>query len=147
MTEKHNVSFFGKNQGLILITKSFKDKVHLNFIRKKEDGSFQKLNEGLHIQINVLEICKIAKFLEEGNGSINIIHKHPNSSDVKNFRFEYRLDKDRKSKILFIKAKLDNDPNFPKFSKPLNKEETRLFKKLWIHLEEEKIAHYETTKI
>ena len=56
--------------------------------------------EGLHIQLNKLEICKISNFLENEKGFENIIHKHPASPVTKNFRFEFIYEKEKKSKVI-----------------------------------------------
>ena len=114
MVEKHNISFFGKDQALIVNTSNYKDKIHLNFIQKSDD-KWQKLPEGLQIAIDINEICEVAEFLEKKKGNVNIIHSSPYTKDVKNFLFEFNDKKD----ILFIKAKFDNKPNYKKFSKPI----------------------------
>ncbi|MHA1756199.1 MAG: hypothetical protein ACTSVV_05465 [Promethearchaeota archaeon] len=142
MTKDHNYSFFGKDQALIIITKELNDNVHLNFIRKKNDGTWQSLKEGIHIILNINELCRIAWFLDNNVNSINIIHKHPNSNQIKNFKFEKSFDKRKNKEVLFIKAKMNNNPSYGKFSKPLYDEEIRLFKKIIEHLEMEKIANY-----
>lgn len=139
MVDKHNISFFGRDQALIINTLSFKDKVHLNFIQKI-DAKWQKLLEGLQIALDISEICEIAEFLENKKESVNIIHKSPKNEDIKNFLFEFNDKKD----ILFIKAKFEkNKPGYKKFSKPIRRGELRALIKLWIHMEDEKIENYD----
>ena len=137
MVGKHNISFFGKDQGLIVNTSSYNDKIHLNFIQKI-DNKWQKLPEGIQIAIDINEICEVAEFLENKKGSVNLIHKSPYNEDVKNFIFEFNQQKD----TLFIKAKFDNKPDYKKFSKPIKGGDLRVFLKLWIHMENEKIENY-----
>lgn len=141
MVEKHNVSFFGKDQGLIISTFSYTDKIHLNFIQKIDDH-WQRLSEGLQIALDINEICEVAEFLEKKEGNVNIIHSLPDVEDIKNFLFEFNDKKD----ILFIKAKLDNKPTYKKFSKPIQSGDLRALTKLWIHMENEKIEHYHSLK-
>ena len=137
MVEKHNISFFGKDQALIVSTSNYKDNIHLNFIQKINDN-WQKLPEGLQIAINIKETCEIAEFLENKEGSVNIIHKSPYNEDIKNFLFEFHENKD----ILFIKAKFDNKLDYKKFSKPIQKGELRAFTKLMLHMEDEKLERF-----
>jgi len=137
MAEKHNMSFFGKNQALIVNTYSLIDKIHLIFIQKI-DEKWQKINEGVQVALNLNEVCEIADLLETKKSNVNIIHSSPTTEDVKNFILEFNNSKD----ILFIKAKLDNKPGHRKFSKPIKKGDLRLFTKLWIHMENEKVANY-----
>ena len=147
MTADHNYSFFGKNQAFIIITRNLRDKVHFNFIRKNKDGSWQHLPEGLHIELSIEEICKISDFLNSDKKSINIIHKHPNSTQIKNFKFEKQWDPKNKTSLLFIKAKIDNDPSFKPFPKPLIDEQIRFFKIIIEHLEQEKIVNYKRLEL
>jgi len=137
MVDKHYISFFGKDQGLIINTSDFSDKIHLIFIQKI-DNQWQKLQEGLQIALDIPEICEVAEFLESREGNINIIHSPKGSDDVKNFRFEFNDEKN----TLFIKGKYGNKPDYRRFSKPLSKGELRAFIKLWLHMEDEKIKNY-----
>ncbi len=131
------MSFFGKDQGLIVYTINLKDKVHLNFIQKVEN-KWQKGIEGLQVALEIKEICEIAEFLEKKDGIVNIIHSSPSTSNVKNYLFEFNKEKS----ILFVKAKYDNRPDYRKFSKPVQKGELRALIKLWNHMENEKIENY-----
>ena len=137
MAKKHNISFFGKDQGLIINTYDFSDKIHLCFIQK-EENKWQKFHEGLQIALSIGEICEISDFLEKKGNNVNIIHSSPKTQDIKNFVFEFNKEKD----TLFIKAKYDNKMNYRKFSKPLSKGDLRAFIKIWLHMENEKIETY-----
>lgn len=144
--EKHNYAFFGKEQAFIIVTKNYQDQVHLNFIRKVNE-KWQQLKEGIHIKLNLEELCKITKYFESENVNegINIIHQFSKEDNIKNFKFQFNYDRNNKDKkILFIKAKLDNKPDYRKFSKPFKSEgEKRLLVKIFQHLENEKISNYQ----
>lgn len=140
MTGKHNYSFFGENVALIVLTRDFEDKIHLNFIRKKEDGTWQKYEEGLHLQLILKEISKILDFLEHKDKNLKITHKHPKSDDVKEFEFKRSSGLFSKKRQLNVTGKVLDDPE-KFYLKELKNEELRLFKKILEHLEKEKIAH------
>ncbi|MHA1231843.1 MAG: hypothetical protein ACTSRP_25830 [Candidatus Helarchaeota archaeon] len=143
MTEHHSYSFFGENVAIIILTKDYNDKVHLNFIRKKDDNKWEKFEEGLHIELALDEICKILDFLEHNEKIMYIIHQHPESKHQKKFTFMKFKEKKTKRWALTIIGELLND-TIKKYEKTLTEEKLRLFKKIFEHLEMEKIAYQKT---
>ncbi|MHA1269370.1 MAG: hypothetical protein ACTSPY_06235 [Candidatus Helarchaeota archaeon] len=140
MTENHNYSFFGEDTAIILLTKDFEDKLHLNFIRKKDDNTWEKFEEGLHVELKVQEICKILDFLEYNDKKMKIIHQYPESENIKTIIFKKLKDKKTKKRVLNITGESTNIPE-KIYNKSLVNEEIRLFRKILEHLEMEKIAH------
>ncbi|MBD3229602.1 MAG: hypothetical protein GF329_15585 [Candidatus Lokiarchaeota archaeon] len=140
MTGKHNFSFFGEDVALIALTRDFEDKIHFNFIKKKEDGTWEKYEEGLHLQLILKEISKILDFLEHKDKYLKITHKHPKSDDVKIVEFKRSSGFFTRKRKLTINGKIVNNPE-KIYDKELVNEELRLFQKVLEHLEKEKIAH------
>lgn len=143
--EEHNYAFFGKEQALIIITRNLQDKVHLNFI-KKVNEKWQQLNQGIHIELNVEELCNLVHYLntQKADKGINFIHQFSEGDDIKNYKVQYVFNKDSKKLILFVKAKLDNKPEYLKFSKPFKNGKLRFLIKIFEHLESEKVANYKS---
>ncbi|MHA1309499.1 MAG: hypothetical protein ACTSWR_01080 [Candidatus Helarchaeota archaeon] len=146
MTEHHNFSFFGMNEALIILTHSYDDKVHFNFIRKKDDNNWEKLDEGLHIELNLKELSKILDFLEHDEKTLVIIHQHPDSKKVKEFKFEKSKNKKLKQRILFISGTILNIPTYRPYKRELINEDIRIFTKILDHLETEKIINQKINK-
>jgi len=142
MTDSHSYSFFSESNAVILVTRDYNDEVHLNFIRKKADGNWEKFDEGLHLELKVNEICKILDFLDSKTKLLTITHKHPKSTTIK----EVQLSKSKKKddQILNITGKIISSPESQPYSNDLMNEDIRLFRKILEHLEVEKIANLKT---
>lgn len=139
MTGKHSYSFFSEQVAIIILTRDFNDKVHLNFIRKKEDDTWEKFEEGLHIQLKLNEVSKILDFLENKK-KLTLVHQYPKSENIKEFQFNKEKKLFSNKRKLIITGKLINDPKII-YIKDFVDEDIRLFEKILEHLESEKIAN------
>lgn len=139
MTGKHSYSFFAEEVAIIILTRDFNDKVHLNFIRKKEDDTWEKFEEGLHIQLKLNEVSKILDFLEHKK-KLTLVHQYPKSENIKEFQFKKEKKLFSNTRKLIVTGKLINEPENI-YTKELVDEDIRLFKKILEHLESEKIAN------
>ncbi len=77
MTNRHNQSFFGQSTGMF-IQSSFKSEpfIFLQFIRKKGDGSWEKLSkrEGKTVKCSLEEIVMILEVLKKNIKSWTTVH-------------------------------------------------------------------------
>ena len=77
MVDKHNQSFFGQSTGMF-VQSSSKDEpcIFLQFIKKKENGTWEKLSlkEGKTIKCNLEEIIMVLRVLEGKVKSWSTVH-------------------------------------------------------------------------
>ncbi|MFX1375167.1 MAG: hypothetical protein ACFFA0_05090 [Promethearchaeota archaeon] len=77
MTDKHNQSFFGQSTGMFIQSSSKNDPfMFLQFIKKKEDGTWEKLSmkEGKTIKCSLEEIIMILRVLTGKIKSWSTVH-------------------------------------------------------------------------
>lgn len=77
MVDKHNQSFFGQSTGMFIQSSSKSEPfIFLQFIKKKENGTWEKLSlkEGKTIKCNLEEIVMILRVLEGKLKSWSTVH-------------------------------------------------------------------------
>jgi len=77
MVDKHNKSFFGKTTGMIFDSgPSSSPVIFLTFIKKKEDGSWEKPSkkEGKAIKFSLVDMAFILQVLNEGKSAWKTEH-------------------------------------------------------------------------
>jgi len=77
MVDKHNKSFFGQSTGMFIQSSSKSDPfIFLQFIKKKENGTWEKLSlkEGKTIKCNLEEIIMMLRVLEGKEKSWSTVH-------------------------------------------------------------------------
>ena len=122
----HSQSFFGQKTGIILNSaKNNEPNIFLRFIKKKEDGSWEKpsLKEGKNIKFNLLEIIEILRIFSSENSKWTTVHKFGNDSTSISFE-----NSDNTVKI-YISG----------YSKYMKFPEIKLFYDLLTHIYHEKI--------
>ena len=132
MTDIHNKSFFGSSVGMILdSTSKTEQKLFLTFLRKKQDGSWEKPsnNEGKKISINLEELVWILEVLKHKIPDWSTIHKFEDTSTSISISWEKGEKEQTKLSI-----QVDG------YKKYLNHAESILLTRLLDHILEEKIT-------
>ena len=74
----HNYSFFGQKTGMLLDSAEINQPcLYLRFLKKKQDGSWEKPShgEGKNIKLNLLEIIAILRIFRTQNTKWSTVHK------------------------------------------------------------------------
>ena len=126
--KKHNYSFFGQKTGMLLDSAEINQPcLYLRFLKKKQDGSWEKPSqgEGKNIKLNLLEIIAILRIFRTQNTKWSTVHKfgeETTSITVEN----------KNNVISFMISGYVKQLKFP---------ETELFTNLLDHIYQEKIIN------
>jgi hypothetical protein len=133
MADIHNKSFFGTNVGMILDSTSMTEQtLFLTFIRKKQDGSWEKpsLKEGKKVNFNLEELVWILEVLKNYVPEWSTVHK-----------FEDTTTKISVSRVKDAKEQEKVCIQVNGYKKFLNYAESIVLTKLLDHILEEKIIY------
>jgi hypothetical protein len=124
----HNYSFFGQKTGMLLDSAEINQPcLYLRFLKKKQDGSWEKPSqgEGKNIKLNLLEMIAILRVFRSENSKWSTVHKF--GEDVKSITVE-----NKNSIIAFMISGYVKQLKFP---------ESELFIDLLDHIYNEKIIN------
>ncbi len=133
MADIHNKSFFGTNVGMILDSNSKTDQtLFFTFIRKKQDGSWEKPSnrEGKKINLNLEELVWILEVLNNHEADWSTVHKFEDSTT--------------KISVSWVKDAKETDKlcfQVNGYKKYLNFAESKILTRLLDHILEEKIVY------
>jgi hypothetical protein len=133
MADIHNKSFFGSNVGMILDSNSKTEQtLFLTFIRKKQDGSWEKPSnrEGKKINLNLEELVWILEVLKNHELDWTTVHKFEDSTTK--ISVSWLKDAKEMDKLCF---------QVNGYKKYLNFAESKILTRLLDHIIEEKIVY------
>ncbi len=126
--DKHNYSFFGQKTGMLLDSAEINQPcLYLRFLKKKQDGSWEKPSqgEGKNIKLNLLEMISILRIFRTQNTKWSTVHKF--GEDTTSITVE-----NKNNIIAFM---------ISGYAKQLKYPESVLFTDLLDHIYHEKIAN------
>ena len=135
MTDNHNQSFFGQSTAMFVQSSSKNEPfIFMKFIKKKGDGSWEKLStkEGKTIKVGLEEIIMILEVLKKNIKSWSTVHVFKDDKTPISVSWE------GDSKMWF------NIGNYPKM---LGFAQIEILKLLFLHILEEKIEFATATNI
>ncbi len=133
MTNSHSLSFFGQNSGITIKSSAKEDPfLFLKFIKKKQDGSWEKPSrgEGKSIKLSMEEIVMILRLLQKKTKNWSTVHTFKNMKTQISFNWDTSKEKDDE-KILWLSV--------GEYKKMFNYAQTEIFYMLLDHLIKEKI--------
>ena len=125
--EAHELDFFGKNSAFILNSSAKSEPfIMLKFIKRKDNATWERLNEGKTVKLNLREMVYILAVLEKKVPYFSTFHRFKDETTKISFRWD-----DIDVNMLWI--------NVAEYSRSLLFPETDLLEKLMRHLVDEKI--------
>ncbi len=127
----HNMSFFGQKTGAIFNSANrHEDFFFVRFIRKKQDGSWEKPSQGQgkSIKFNLGEMVQIMDIFSKSTPEWSTVHKYQGDSTSISFKGQ------KNAVQIFV-----SNCSGPSYSKYLKYPETKIFLDLLSHVYEEKI--------
>lgn len=131
MSNKHNISVFGKNTGMILDSAHLSQPfIFIRMIKKKANGSWEKPSnqEGKAIKLGLHELCSIHQVLQRQKAEKQLYHKFKDTETRIIFKWETQ-----KRQVLHI--------SIGDYFKPVKEGHLDLFIRLIDHIIDEKVKY------
>lgn len=131
MSNRHNISVFGQNTGMILDSAQLSQPfIFIRMIKKKRDGTWEKPSnqEGKAIKLGLHELCSVNQVLQRQKPEKQLYHKFNDTETRIIFKWETQ-----KRQTLHI--------SIGDYFKPVKEGHLELFMRLIAHIIDEKIKY------